>query len=231
MSPVNQRFLRAWLGCFFMLLWEVSQATSRPASTRPSRASLGNFAATSSALGFPWHFSSSALLCCWSRFTIFHGSSLMLSLLTTLMTVLFGLCYLVSRHHLSFWGPTSGTSKMLLSFLWTTSAKALWDSWPALVLDHFAQYLHSCQWSFARWELATCRALLHMGFFVERTSTTTPSAFCSWYYCIFIVTCAEIAIMLCYFQVRRDNRHCWWRSFCTGGSTALYFFRYFDCLF
>ncbi len=45
-------------------------------------------------------------------------------------------------------------------------------------------------------------------------------------YFILIVTCAEIAIMLCYFQLCREKRHCWWRSFCTAGIPALYVFLY-----
>jgi len=43
---------------------------------------------------------------------------------------------------------------------------------------------------------------------------------------ILIVTCAEITVLFCYFQLCGENYHWWWRSFCTAGSTALYVFGY-----
>merc|ERR1712238_425496 len=43
---------------------------------------------------------------------------------------------------------------------------------------------------------------------------------------ILIVTCAEITVLFCYFQLCGENYHWWWRSFCTAGSTALYVFIY-----
>jgi transmembrane 9 superfamily protein 2/4 len=43
---------------------------------------------------------------------------------------------------------------------------------------------------------------------------------------ILIVTCAEITVLFCYFQLCGENYHWWWRSFCTAGSTALYVFLY-----
>uniref|UniRef100_A0A7S1VVU3 Transmembrane 9 superfamily member n=1 Tax=Grammatophora oceanica TaxID=210454 RepID=A0A7S1VVU3_9STRA len=45
-------------------------------------------------------------------------------------------------------------------------------------------------------------------------------------YFILIVTCAEITVLFCYFQLCGENYHWWWRSFCTAGSTALYVFLY-----
>jgi len=45
-------------------------------------------------------------------------------------------------------------------------------------------------------------------------------------YFILIVTCAEITVLFCYFQLCGENYHWWWRSFCTAGSTALYVFIY-----
>jgi transmembrane 9 superfamily protein 2/4 len=45
-------------------------------------------------------------------------------------------------------------------------------------------------------------------------------------YFILIITCAEITVLFCYFQLCRENYHWWWRSFCTAGSTALYVFFY-----
>ena len=43
---------------------------------------------------------------------------------------------------------------------------------------------------------------------------------------ILIVTCAEISVVLCYFQLCQTNHHWWWRSFFTSGSSALYLFLY-----
>lgn len=45
-------------------------------------------------------------------------------------------------------------------------------------------------------------------------------------YFILIITCAEITVLFCYFQLCGENYHWWWRSFCTSGSTALYVFFY-----
>ncbi|GLI64024.1 hypothetical protein VaNZ11_007185 [Volvox africanus] len=43
---------------------------------------------------------------------------------------------------------------------------------------------------------------------------------------ILIITCAEITIVLCYFQLCSEDYHWWWRSFFTSGSSALYLFAY-----
>jgi len=43
---------------------------------------------------------------------------------------------------------------------------------------------------------------------------------------ILIITCAEITVLLCYFQLCDENYHWWWRSFITSGSTGLYVFLY-----
>ena len=43
---------------------------------------------------------------------------------------------------------------------------------------------------------------------------------------ILIVTCAEITIVLAYFQLCAEDYHWWWRSFLTSGSSALYLFLY-----
>jgi transmembrane 9 superfamily protein 2/4 len=41
-----------------------------------------------------------------------------------------------------------------------------------------------------------------------------------------VVTCAEITIVLCYFQLCAEDYNWWWRSFLASGSTALYVFLY-----
>eukprot|EP00475_Leptophrys_vorax_P027384 TRINITY_DN3905_c0_g1_i3.p1 TRINITY_DN3905_c0_g1~~TRINITY_DN3905_c0_g1_i3.p1 ORF type:complete len:489 (+),score=128.74 TRINITY_DN3905_c0_g1_i3:532-1998(+) len=43
---------------------------------------------------------------------------------------------------------------------------------------------------------------------------------------ILIVTCAEITIVMCYFQLCSEDYNWWWRSFFTSGSSALYMFLY-----
>jgi transmembrane 9 superfamily protein 2/4 len=43
---------------------------------------------------------------------------------------------------------------------------------------------------------------------------------------ILIITCIEITIVLCYFQLCSEDYHWWWRSFLTSGSSALYLFLY-----
>jgi transmembrane 9 superfamily member 2/4 len=43
---------------------------------------------------------------------------------------------------------------------------------------------------------------------------------------ILIVTCAEITVLFTYFQLCSEDYHWWWRSFCNGGSTAVYVFIY-----
>ena len=46
-------------------------------------------------------------------------------------------------------------------------------------------------------------------------------------FAIFLLTRAEVSVLLNYFQLRGEDHRWWWRSFDTGGSTALYVFRYF----
>ena len=43
---------------------------------------------------------------------------------------------------------------------------------------------------------------------------------------ILFVTCAEISIVMCYFQLCAEDYHWWWRSFLTSGSSAGYMFAY-----
>merc|ERR1711966_118944 len=43
---------------------------------------------------------------------------------------------------------------------------------------------------------------------------------------ILLITCAEISIVLCYFQLCNEDYHWWWRSFLTSGSSGLYLFAY-----
>ena len=43
---------------------------------------------------------------------------------------------------------------------------------------------------------------------------------------ILVVTCAEITIVMCYFQLCAEDYRWWWRSFLTSGSSAFYLFAY-----
>ena len=43
---------------------------------------------------------------------------------------------------------------------------------------------------------------------------------------ILVITCAEISIVLCYFQLCAEDYNWWWRSFLTSGSSAVYLFGY-----
>ncbi|CAK9250325.1 unnamed protein product [Sphagnum jensenii] len=43
---------------------------------------------------------------------------------------------------------------------------------------------------------------------------------------ILMVTCAEITIVLCYFQLCSEDYQWWWRAYLTAGSSALYLFLY-----
>ncbi|KAI4376207.1 hypothetical protein MLD38_013994 [Melastoma candidum] len=43
---------------------------------------------------------------------------------------------------------------------------------------------------------------------------------------ILLVTCAEISVVLCYFQLCSEDYLWWWRSYLTSGSSALYLFLY-----
>jgi len=43
---------------------------------------------------------------------------------------------------------------------------------------------------------------------------------------ILLITCAEISIVLCYFQLCNEDYHWWWRAFLNSGAAGLYLFGY-----
>lgn len=43
---------------------------------------------------------------------------------------------------------------------------------------------------------------------------------------ILIATCAEITIVMCYFQLCNEDYRWWWRSFLSAGSSGVYLFLY-----
>lgn len=50
--------------------------------------------------------------------------------------------------------------------------------------------------------------------------------FLSLVFLILVITCAEITIVLAYFQLCSEDYHWWWRAYFTSGSSALYLFLY-----
>lgn len=62
------------------------------------------------------------------------------------------------------------------------------------------------------------------------------SIWAAWYYYMFgfllivfvilLITCAEITLLFCYFQLCAENYNWWWRSFMTGGSAGFWVFLY-----
>jgi len=45
-------------------------------------------------------------------------------------------------------------------------------------------------------------------------------------YLVLLITCAEITVLLCYYQLCAENHRWWWFSFFSSGSAALYLFIY-----
>ena len=43
---------------------------------------------------------------------------------------------------------------------------------------------------------------------------------------ILFLTCAEVTIVMCYFQLCSENYHWWWRAFLTSGCCSFYVFAY-----
>merc|ERR1711976_512949 len=43
---------------------------------------------------------------------------------------------------------------------------------------------------------------------------------------ILVITCAEITIVMIYFQLCSEDYHWWWRSFFTSASSGVYLFLY-----
>lgn len=50
-------------------------------------------------------------------------------------------------------------------------------------------------------------------------------------FAILLITCAEITIVLLYFQLCAEDYRWWWRTFLTSGSTAAYVFVYSSLYF
>ena len=59
-----------------------------------------------------------------------------------------------------------------------------------------------------------------------RVRTSQVFGFLLLVFFILCVTCAEITMVLVYFQLCSEDYNWWWRSFMTSGSTAFYVFLY-----
>ena len=55
-----------------------------------------------------------------------------------------------------------------------------------------------------------------------KTLTLTPTLTLT----LTLTRCAEITIVMCYFQLCAEDYNWWWRSFLTAGSSGLYLFLY-----
>lgn len=85
------------------------------------------------------------------------------------------------------------------------------------------------------WQIAVGGVLPFGAIFIELFFILTSLWLHQFYYifgCLGIVftilciTCAEISVMLTYFQLVAEDHRWWWRSFFTSGSSALYLFAY-----
>ena len=54
----------------------------------------------------------------------------------------------------------------------------------------------------------------------------TTFGFLLFVFCILLIACAEITLLIIYFQLRNEDYHWWWRCFGTAGSVAVYVFIY-----
>jgi transmembrane 9 superfamily protein 2/4 len=43
---------------------------------------------------------------------------------------------------------------------------------------------------------------------------------------VLFLTCAEVTVLIMYFQLNREDHRWWWRSFCNAGSIGIYVFFY-----
>eukprot|EP00756_Hemistasia_phaeocysticola_P012624 Hpha_TRINITY_DN15219_c1_g3::TRINITY_DN15219_c1_g3_i2::g.65411::m.65411/K17086/TM9SF2_4; transmembrane 9 superfamily member 2/4 len=102
--------------------------------------------------------------------------------------------------------------------------------------NQIERFIPEQKWYLQRWFTVLCGGVLPFGaVFIELFFILT-SIWMNRYYFLFgflllvfvilIVTCAEIAIVMCYFQLCAEDYHWWWRSFLTSGSSGLYVFLY-----
>ena len=59
-----------------------------------------------------------------------------------------------------------------------------------------------------------------------KTKTKTLSPTLTLTLTLILTRCAEITIVMCYFQLCAEDYNWWWRSFLTAGSSGLYLFLY-----
>eukprot|EP01062_Namystynia_karyoxenos_P002644 TRINITY_DN10935_c0_g3_i1.p1 TRINITY_DN10935_c0_g3~~TRINITY_DN10935_c0_g3_i1.p1 ORF type:complete len:625 (+),score=269.33 TRINITY_DN10935_c0_g3_i1:94-1968(+) len=107
---------------------------------------------------------------------------------------------------------------------------------PPVRVNQIERFIPEQRWYLQPWFTVMCGGVLPFGaVFIELFFILTSIWLNRYYYVfgflllvfiILCVTCAEIAIVMCYFQLCAEDYHWWWRSFFTSGSSGIYVFLY-----
>eukprot|EP01059_Diplonema_ambulator_P033060 TRINITY_DN6763_c0_g1_i1.p1 TRINITY_DN6763_c0_g1~~TRINITY_DN6763_c0_g1_i1.p1 ORF type:complete len:620 (+),score=175.03 TRINITY_DN6763_c0_g1_i1:122-1981(+) len=107
---------------------------------------------------------------------------------------------------------------------------------PPARVNQIAKFVPEQRWYLQPWFTILCGGVLPFGaVFIELFFILTSIWMHRIYYVfgflllvfiILCITCAEITIVMCYFQLCAEDYHWWWRSFFTSGSSGLYVFLY-----
>eukprot|EP01062_Namystynia_karyoxenos_P002642 TRINITY_DN10935_c0_g1_i1.p1 TRINITY_DN10935_c0_g1~~TRINITY_DN10935_c0_g1_i1.p1 ORF type:complete len:657 (+),score=240.86 TRINITY_DN10935_c0_g1_i1:99-1973(+) len=107
---------------------------------------------------------------------------------------------------------------------------------PPVRINQIARFVPEQRWYLQPWFTVMCGGVLPFGaVFIELFFILTSIWLNRYYYVfgflllvfiILCVTCAEITIVMCYFQLCAEDYHWWWRSFFTSGSSGFYVFLY-----
>eukprot|EP01061_Rhynchopus_euleeides_P034896 TRINITY_DN58862_c0_g1_i1.p2 TRINITY_DN58862_c0_g1~~TRINITY_DN58862_c0_g1_i1.p2 ORF type:complete len:640 (+),score=291.32 TRINITY_DN58862_c0_g1_i1:46-1965(+) len=103
-------------------------------------------------------------------------------------------------------------------------------------INQITRFIPEQRWYLQPWFTIMCGGVLPFGaVFIELFFILTSIWMHRYYYVfgflllIFIIlciTCAEITIVMCYFQLCAEDYHWWWRSFFTSGASGVYVFLY-----
>jgi len=107
---------------------------------------------------------------------------------------------------------------------------------PPVTINPFPRYIPNQVWYMRPLPSMLIGGILPFGAVFIELYFILSSIWQQWYYYLFgflfivfvilIITCAEISIVMCYFQLCSDEYHWWWRSYGTAGATGLYTFLY-----
>jgi len=107
---------------------------------------------------------------------------------------------------------------------------------PPVRVNQINRFIPEQRWYLQPWFTITCGGVLPFGaVFIELFFILTSIWLNRYYYVfgflllvfiILCVTCAEITIVMCYFQLCAEDYHWWWRSYFTSGSSGFYVFLY-----